>query len=336
MRETTERRSQSCGSGRQPCEHLTLMQQAMNDAVDHDTELASVRQLLAEKEAQVLSFQEKRKDSESRELDRARNMRWWMERALKYKLDYELDSDVFHKARDQFSRVFEAVDIARRESSAAQQEVIALSRETGEYYKIIQEILKDPKSIDADSIHDRMGKCLTLTRRAQQDRSEAVEARVEEAGKYDSIVLDTNAIQKVFLEENQVREKHMRSKDYEPNSDIEASIATASRMRPPTLTANVPTRPGTTVADGSRTLHNLFPQRRQSESWATDHFAPNSHQRSTILSQRHGRSIRGRRGVIYRSGATSRTTSVMAESWPTASDTIEPLVHLRSGKTRAR
>lgn len=170
-RHAAGQRNQSCSNESKLCEHLSLMQQAMNDSLDHDTELASVRQQLAEKEAQILSLQEKLKDSESRELDRARNMRWWMERALKYKLDYELDSDVFHKTQDQFSRMFEAVDIARRESSTAQQEVIALSRETGEYYKIIREILKDPTSIDADSIHDRMAKCLTLTRRAQQERT---------------------------------------------------------------------------------------------------------------------------------------------------------------------
>lgn len=157
------------------------MQQAMNDTADHEQDLALLRQQLAEREAQVQSLQEKVENGETREMDQAKNMRWWMERALKYKLDYELDSDVFQKNRAQFSRMCEAVDIARREGSAVQQEAIALSHEAGEYYKIIREVLKDPTSIDADSIHDRMEKCFTSTRRAQQKRSEAVETRVKEA-----------------------------------------------------------------------------------------------------------------------------------------------------------
>ncbi|KAK5072322.1 hypothetical protein LTR70_010447 [Exophiala xenobiotica] len=242
-RDTAGQRSQSHNSEQEPCEHVSLMQQAMNDTADHDKENAVLRQQLAEREAQVASLQKELEDAVSHETDLAKNMRWWMERALKHKLDYELDSDVFQKTRVRFSRMCEAVDIARRESSAAQQEVIALSHETGEYYKIIREVLKNPTSIDADSIHDRMEKCFTSTRRAQQKRSEAVKARVREAQKNGDVVLDADTIQKVYLEEEGLREEHMRSKDYKRDADIEASIPTASQVRPLTLIPNVTSTP---------------------------------------------------------------------------------------------
>jgi len=245
-RDIAEQRRQPCGSEQQPCGHLSLMQQAMNDTADHEQEIALLRRQLAKREAQLQSLQEKVEKvekGESREMDQATNMRWWMERALKHKLNYELDSDVFQKTRVEFNRMCEAVDIARRESSAAQQEVIALSHETGQYYKIIREVLKNPTSIDAGSIHDRMEKCFTSTRRAQQKRSEAVKARVREAQKTGGVVLDADTIQKVYLEEEGLREEHMRSKDYKRDADIEASIPIASQMGRPTLTPNVSNTP---------------------------------------------------------------------------------------------
>lgn len=228
------------------------MQQAMNDTADHDKENTLLRQQLAEREAQVASMQKERQHAESREMDLAKNMRSWMERAVKYKLDYELDSDVFQKNRIQFNRLCDAIDIARLESSAAQQEAIAVSHETGEYYKIIREVPKDPTSIDADSIHDRMEKCFTMTRRAQQERSEAVQARVTETQQYGGVVLDGDTLQKVYLEEEELpvdpeevgpREDHMRSNDYKRDDNMKASIPPVSQMRPPTLTPNLTNTP---------------------------------------------------------------------------------------------